>query len=178
MRTLSLVQTAGLIADIESMPGELVPLQLRRIRMLATKDLIPVERETTGRQEGKLTFEGVCRARLASVLIDLGFDAETLRSVSAYFNGGRHKSGDRTHFELAARIVAANEPLPISLHLDLWLDLASGRKRIGVSIPGVEPKGERAARANVAAFPRISQAKVEVPLNALWLPIHEYFEAL
>lgn len=179
MKTLSLVQTAGLIADIESMPGELVPLQLRRVRMLATKDLIPVERETTGRQEGKLTFEGACRARLASILIDLGFDAETLRAVSVYLDAGRHSADETKHFGSAVALVTAKEPPAISLHLTLWLSLSTGRKSIVVSIPDVEAENaNRAVNAAESAFPRALQARVEVPLNALWLPIHEHFEAL
>ena len=175
MRTLSLVQTAGMIADIESMPGELVPLQLRRVRMLATKDLIPVERETTGRQEGKLTFEGVCRARIASILIDMGFDAETLRSVSAHFDKAWPAAfGSVRNFEAAAKAVIAGEP--VSLELNLYLDGTTGRKHIGVETPGAGPaKSERA----VAALAHVvAQAKVEIPLNALWLPIHRHFEAL
>lgn len=80
-KNLTLNDVAALIADAEGAPSKLVPTMLRRVRSFDAKDLLPTEREETGRREGRLSMEGACLAYIYSELTDLGFDAALLREL-------------------------------------------------------------------------------------------------
>lgn len=120
--TLNFLDTAGTIADVDRLPGKLVPTLLRRIRVFDTKNLVPVYREETGRREGRLDLVGACMARVHSELIDFGLDAETLRGLREFFDRKAEMGKATTQFAAAVDAVKAGSPVTLEVILQQRLE--------------------------------------------------------
>lgn len=175
MSDLKLLDLAGLIADAERLPGKMMPTLLRRLRMLDAKGLIPVSREEVGRREGLVGLNGALRARLFSVLMDNGFDAETLRKVVAMLND--RPSGSAIYSDMILSAVRAG--VSVDLVITLWHNRETGAKFHGISAPSVAPPlSDRAKSALDNHHAAVAaQAVTTVPLNDLFAPILAHFEA-
>lgn len=168
---MTFLETARLIAAADGMPYDAVPLLLRRIRIFDAKDLIPVQRENSGRREGRLDLSGACRARVASELIEFGLNADTLR--------GLRKSLDRqdiqnkkSEFDTALEQIRTGCPITLAVSLKMenpqtaeraWEKWHSFRLE---GLPKFEGSG-RAERAQAMLLQPITRAILRVDLTDL-----------
>ncbi|WP_294929264.1 hypothetical protein [uncultured Paracoccus sp.] len=140
--TLNFLDVAGVIADVDRVPGKLVPTLLRRIRVFDTKNLIQVYREETGRREGRLDIVGACMARVHSELIDFGLDAETLRRLREFFDRGK----DVGPSAFTSAIDAVKDGKPVTLEVALRQRPEPWNKWHAFRMDGHTVKSERATR--------------------------------
>ena len=115
--TLTFLDTAGAMADVDGLPGKLMPTLLRRLRAFDSKGLVPVQREDAGRREGRLDVTGACMARIHSELTDFGFDAETLRGLRSYLDMPAVAESPESHFAVAVEAVRAGAAVTLAAEL-------------------------------------------------------------
>lgn len=166
--TLNFLDTTGVLADVDHLPGKLVPTLLRRIRVFDTKKLIPVYREDTGRREGRVDVVGACMARVHSELIDFGLDADTLRPLREFFDRKINLVGTETQFQAAIEAVRSGKT--VSLKVSLRLRPDPWNKWHGFSLDGHTEKDQRVTEAVAAvddAEGIVDRAVLNVELNQL-----------
>ena len=176
--TLPLLDVAGVMADVDGLPGKVVPTILRRLRAFDAKGLVPVHREESGRREGKLDVVGAAMARIHSELIDFGLDAETLRGLRSYLNMRAYAERTQSHFAVA--VDAVRSGLPVTLTVELRQKGGSWPKYHKFRLSGHMADDSRAAEA-VALLNAAEGVQVRVvltiDLQALLSPFIAAFDA-
>lgn len=181
MSQLSVAETTALFAQIENLSDSVRAKLARRIYLFEAKDLISIGQEGEGRKDVRLDLETVCAVRVYSVLIDLGFDNQTLVDVRQAFNTVDPDFDENPDHatDLQTAIEAARAGKTFDLLLSLTHSAAAGTKSLSVKFDGLHPSGVgRAARtlAMLNAANGIStQATVRIPAADLLRPVIEAF---
>ncbi len=118
MATLTFLQTAKLIALSQGGDEEAAASLLRRIRGFDANGIVSVEREETGRREGRIDLAAACTAAIASELSDFGIAAPDLRDMRAVF--GRPAELGSRESNLARAIRAIKDGSPVFLEVTTW----------------------------------------------------------
>lgn len=175
--TLNFLDTTGVIADVDHLPGKLVPTLLRRIRVFDTKNLIPVHREDTGRREGRLDVVGACMARIYSELVDFGLDADTLRRLREFFDRKVDLGDSPTQFSAALEAIRKGEA--VTLEVAMRQRPKPWSKWHAFSLDGHKEKSERVTKALAAvdeAKGIVDRAVLTLELTLLLGPFIKAFE--
>ncbi|WP_140986824.1 hypothetical protein [Asticcacaulis tiandongensis] len=136
MRTF--LDITAIIADGQHLSARSVPTLLRRVRLFDKHGLLPVEREDTGRREGRLDVDGACLAAIFCELLDMGFDVEMCREVAARIRKyDLYRADDAPLLE--AVIDAIGNQSAVALTLQLILN-GKGEKFHRVRFDGAETK--------------------------------------
>lgn len=143
--TLPLLDVAGVMADVDGLPGKSVPTLLRRLRAFDAKGLVPIHREESGRREGKLDVVGAAMARIHSELIDFGLDAETIRGLRSYLDHRAEVASPKSHFAVAVDAVRAG--LPVMLAVELRQKPDPWRKYLAFKLSGHMKENARVTEA-------------------------------
>lgn len=176
MGTLTFLQTAKLIALTQGGGEETASSLLRRIRGFDTNGVISVEREETGRREGRLDLAAACTAAIACEASDFGIAAPDLRDMRAVF--GRPAELGSSESNLARAIRTIKDGHPVFLEITTWRRFGPERS-LHFRLRGHVAPSERAEDVALAynAAPGEARAWLNLDLGAILGDFVPLFEA-
>lgn len=145
--TLTFLQTAKLIAYADGIPETAIPSLLRRIRSFDSNGIVSVEREETGRREGRLDLVAACATVIASELSDFGLTAPDLREMRAVFARPADLGSSDNNLAAAIRQIKAGHP--VFLEITTWRRFGPERS-LHFQLRGHVAPSDRAEDAAVA----------------------------